>query len=110
MTVFNSVNKFKRRTINELQGLNMSIIESSFRSNNSKINMQNEARDTTGFNDFNKINRRNYDELDGLLVRVIEKSNVKTDTNLNKFKLVRPSKTYKNKIKLLFKYKVNMKY
>lgn len=110
MTVFNTINKLKRRSVNELQGLNMSVIESSFRSNNTKVDMRNEARSTVGFNTFDKISRRKYSELFGLLVSIIEKSNVLTITKLNKFKLYKPIKTYKNNIKLLFKYNNKSKY
>lgn len=107
---WNTANKLKRRKISDLQGLKMDIVQFSFREKNTSVEMLNEARSTDGLNDFNKISRRKYGELDGLLVSIIEKSKIEITTRINKIKLVKPLKTYKNKIKLLFKYKINTKY
>ena len=110
MTASNSVEKLRRRSVEELQGLNMAIIDDSYRENKTTTKMKNTARDTTGFNSWSKIVRRKYSEIQGLLVSTMEKSNIIITVKAMKIKLVKPMKTYKNKIKLLFKYSNKTKY
>lgn len=107
---WNTVNKLKRRKIGELQGLKMSIVQESFREYNSNIDMKNTAFDVSNNNDISKLERRKYGELDGLLINIIENSFRRTKVYLNRFRFVKPMKTYKNKIKLLFKYSNKTKY
>lgn len=109
MTVYNTLNKLKTRPIAELNGLAVGVLQSSYKEINSKINMKNEARNTLGFNTFSKIETRNYDELYGLSINTIEKSKMEVGTSLYNIKLVRPLKTYKAKIRLIFNYKINIK-
>ena len=107
---WNTVNKLKRRKVGELQGLKMSVVQESFREYNSNIDMKNTAFDVSNNNDMTKLERRKYGELDGLLINIIENSFRRTKVYLNKFKLIKPLKTYKYKIKLLFKYSNKTKY
>lgn len=109
MTVFNTINKLKTKPIGKLQGLKISIIECSYRDIGTTVNIKNQARETLGFNNFNDIKRRNFNELDGLYINVLEKSKVEKLTNLYNIKFVRPLKTYKANIKLILKYKTNIK-
>lgn len=106
----NTVNKLKRRKISELQGLKMSVVQESFRKYNSNIDMKNTAFDVSNNNDISKLERRKYGELDGLFINIIENSLRNVNIGLSGFKLSKPLKTYKNKIKLLFKYSNRTKY
>lgn len=109
MTVYNTLNKLKTRPIGELDKLSVGTLQSSYREIISKVNVENEARNTLGFNTLDRISRRNYNELNGLSISTLEKSKMQIETNINNLKLVRPLKTYKAKIKLLFDYKINIK-
>lgn len=107
---YNTVNNLKRRKIVELQGLKMSIVQESFKEQNSIIDMKNTSFDVSNNNSLSKLERRKYGELDGLFITIVENSLIKIKVNLNRFRLIKPLKTYKNKIKLLFKYSNKTKY
>ena len=110
MTVFNTIAKTRRRRIGELQGLKMSVIQKSLQERNTTINIKNYSVDTSNYNSMDKISRRNYNELHGLLVRIVENSNRVKEVLFKGIKVVKPIKKYKNKIKLLFKYRNNLKH
>lgn len=107
---YNTVSKLRRRKIGEIQGLKMSVVQVSFREFNSITKIKNTCVDTTNYNTLDKVGRREYSELNGLLVSIIENSYRTIQTTFKGIKVVKPIKTYKNKIKLLFKYNNKIKH
>lgn len=110
MTVYNSIDKLGNRSVGELEDLNMVILETSFKVAETKVNMENTARDSSNMNYFEKIKNRTIEELQGLLISIVEDSNRKKNTTLEKIRVIKPIKTYKNKIKIIKKYDNKIKY
>lgn len=107
---YNTVSKLRRRKISEIQGLKAGVVQLSCREYNSTIDMLNKNVNTTNYNSFKRLTRRNYKELNNLYIRIVENSYRALQTTLKGFKLIKPNKTYKNKIKLIKKYNNNIKY
>lgn len=103
MTIYNSISKIANRTASELNGLKISLFESS----NDSIGTLLEETTTFNSNDsYNIIDRyiRPINDYTGLLINAFEISKDKTTVKINKIKLISPKKTYTNNIKLIRKY------
>lgn len=103
MITYNSISKLANRTVSELDGLIIGLFEISNDSTRVMLSEETKFNSNDNYNTFDRYTRP-IDSYQGLLISVFEVSRDSTQINFNKVKLIKPKKTYTNKIKLIKKY------
>lgn len=104
MTMYNTIGRLATKDIGRLKGLQMGIVEQSFKDFDFKIKLNSKSIAMTDSTPITQVERRIISELEGLLYNRIEFSLRKQNLKYSNIRIIKPKKICKIKLIVIRKY------